>query len=89
VIAARIGGDAIWFGGRLRLIATLHDQVVVLLHRPGHELDIVDTSKWDEEILACADRDVGWYWCGRHGPDLPAMQAQHDHLAEILRREGV
>jgi len=62
---------------------------VVLLHRPGDELGIVDTAKWDEEILAYADREAGWYWRGRQGPDLPAMQAQHDHLAEVLRHEGV
>ena len=62
---------------------------VVLLHRPGDELQRVDRSRWDEALGAYADREAGWYFRGRTGPDLPAMQAQHDRLAEVLRAEGV
>lgn len=62
---------------------------VVLMHRPGDELNIVDTSMTLPEIGGFGDRETGWYWRGVEGPDLAAMQAQHDALAALLEREGV
>jgi N-dimethylarginine dimethylaminohydrolase len=66
--------------GRLRL---------VLMHRPGEELGIVDPAKKLPDIGAYGDPETGWYWRGDAVPDLAAMQAQHDALARALRDEGV
>jgi len=66
--------------GRLRL---------VLMHRPGEELAIVDPSKRIEELGAYGDPETGWYWRGREIPDLATQQAQHDGLVAALREEGV
>ncbi len=60
----------------------------VLVHRPGDELGLVDTSK-RLEIGAYGDVEEGWYWRGDTPPDLPAMQAQHDALVAALEAEGV
>ncbi len=62
---------------------------VVLMHRPGSEVDIVDTSKKMNDIGAYGDPEKGWYWRGDEPPDLKAMQAQHDQLVGALEREGV
>src|SRR6185369_9413451 len=62
--------------GRLRL---------VLMHRPGDELKIVDPAKKLNDIGAYGDPETGWYWRGNTPPDLPAMQAQHDALVAALR----
>jgi N-dimethylarginine dimethylaminohydrolase len=66
--------------GRLRL---------VLMHRPGDELSIVDPAKLIPELGAYGDPETGWYWRGRDIPDLAAQQAQHDALVAALREEGV
>jgi N-dimethylarginine dimethylaminohydrolase len=66
--------------GRLRM---------VLMHRPGPELDIVDPAKRLPDIGAFGDPAQGWYWRGDTVPDLTALQAQHDALAAALRDEGV
>jgi N-dimethylarginine dimethylaminohydrolase len=63
---------------------------VVLLCRPPDDLaSVVDTSKWDDELEAYADREAGWYWRHKEPPDLKKMREQHDRLAEVLRNEGV
>lgn len=61
---------------------------VVLMHRPGAEVNIVDTSKRLDNN-AFGDVQAGWYWRGNEPPDLAAMQAQHDHYVATLRAEGV
>lgn len=66
--------------GRLRM---------VLMHRPGEELKIVDPKKRLPEIGAFGDPETGWYWRGDVVPDLVAQQAQHDGLVKALRAEGV
>ncbi len=62
---------------------------VVLMHRPGQEVNLVRSSAYLPEIGAFGDIEAGWYWRGKEPPDLPAMQAQHDGLAEVLRSEDV
>ncbi len=63
---------------------------VVLLCRPPDDVPrVVDTTKWDDELQAYADRDAGWYWRHREPPDLTRMRAQHTELAATLEREGV
>lgn len=61
---------------------------VVLMHRPGDEVNVVDTSKRLENN-AFGDIQAGWYWRGSEGPDLKAMQAEHDAYVAALRAEGV
>ena len=60
----------------------------VLMHRPGEEVLQVDTAK-RLDFNSFGDEQAGWYWRGDVGPDLPAMQAQHDAYADMLRAEGV
>lgn len=62
---------------------------VVLMHRPGDEVNLVNNAAYLPEIGAYGNPSEGWYWRGAEPPDLPAMQAQHDALAQALRNEGV
>jgi N-dimethylarginine dimethylaminohydrolase len=62
---------------------------VVLMHRPGNEMKIVDPSKRIESIGTYGDLEAGWYWQSETIPPLAEMQAQHDNLVKILRDEGV
>lgn len=61
---------------------------VVLMHRPGEEVNQVDTAKRLDNN-AFGDEQTGWYWRGDTPPDLPGMQAQHDAYVALLRAEGV
>jgi N-dimethylarginine dimethylaminohydrolase len=61
---------------------------MVLMHRPGSELNVVDPSKRLPEIGAFGDPEKGWYWRGDSIPDLAAQQAQHDGLVAAIREEG-
>jgi N-dimethylarginine dimethylaminohydrolase len=80
--------ELVWHGqwgctndvGRLR---------AVLMHRPGDEVNLVSGAAYLPEIGAHGDPKAGWYWRGKEPPDLPAMQAQHDALTQVLRKEGV
>ncbi len=62
---------------------------MVLMHRPGEELNIVDPAKKLPDIGAYGDPETGWYWRGDSIPDIAAQQAQHDGLVAALREEGV
>lgn len=62
---------------------------MVLMHRPGAELNIVDPAKKLPDIGAYGDPETGWYWRGDSIPDIAAQQAQHDGLVAALREEGV
>jgi N-dimethylarginine dimethylaminohydrolase len=80
--------ELVWHGqwgctndvGRLR---------VVLMHRPGEEVNLVSGAAYLSEIDAHGDPAAGWYWRGKEPPDLSSMQAQHDALGLALRNEGV
>ena len=61
---------------------------VVLMHRPGAEVNVVDPAKRLDNN-AFGDIQAGWYWRGNAPPDLAAMQAQHDAYVATLRAEGV
>ncbi len=61
---------------------------MVLMHRPGDELKIVDPAKRLPDINAFGDVEAGWYWRGDTIPPLAAMQQQHDALVQALREEG-
>ncbi len=62
---------------------------VVLMHRPGPEMDVVDPSKRIESIGSFGDLKKGWYWQSDTIPPVSEMQAQHDTLVQALRDEGV
>jgi hypothetical protein len=61
---------------------------MVLMHRPGDELKIVDPAKRLPDIGAFGDVEQGWYWRGDTIPPLTDMQQQHDALVAALREEG-
>lgn len=61
----------------------------VLMHRPGHEFDVIDPSKRIPETGAFGDIESGWYWQSDTIPDVSEIQAQHDAFTELLRNEGV
>ena len=62
---------------------------VVLMHRPGNEMKVVDPSKRIESIGSYGDLKAGWYWQSETIPPLKDMQSQHDALVAILKKEGV
>ncbi|UFN48307.1 arginine deiminase family protein [Roseomonas sp. OT10] len=62
---------------------------VVLMHRPGEEMAVVETLPRIPELNAYGDPESGAYWRGTEIPTLAEQQAQHDALAEALRDEGV
>lgn len=66
--------------GRLRL---------VMMHRPGEEMRVVETLPRIEELNAFGDPESGAYWRGDQRPTLAEQQAQHDALTAALREEGV
>ncbi|MEO0818796.1 MAG: arginine deiminase-related protein [Pseudomonadota bacterium] len=63
---------------------------MVLMHRPGDEMAVIDPEKRIERLNSYGD-EAGqtWYWRGNRLPDLAAQQAQHDALTAALRAEGV
>lgn len=61
---------------------------LVLMHRPGEELKLVDPAKRIDHLGAYGDPASGWYWRGREIPDIATQQAQHDALVAALREEG-
>ncbi|QDL93010.1 amidinotransferase [Paroceanicella profunda] len=77
-----------WWGRKWGCTNDVGRLRVVLMHRPGEEVNIVDTSKRLENN-AFGDQQAGWYWRGDEGPDLAGMQAQHDAYVAALRAEGV
>lgn len=80
--------EATW-GGRWGCRTDVGRLRVVMVHRPGAEVNVVDPAKVMPGIGAFGDPDSGWYWRGATPPDLPAMQAAHDRLVETLRAEQV
>lgn len=62
---------------------------MVLMHRPGDELKIVDPQKRIPEINSFGDVEQGWFWRGDTLPPLDVLQAEHDALAKLLEGEGV
>ncbi len=77
-----------WWGRAWGCTSDVGRLRVVLMHRPGAEVNVVDTSKRLDNN-AFGDVQAGWYWRGTEGPDLAAMQAQHDAYVAVLRAEGV
>ena len=61
---------------------------MVLMHRPGDEMNVVDPSKKLNDIGAWGDVKAGWYWRGPELPDFNEMRSQHDEYVKVLREEG-
>jgi N-dimethylarginine dimethylaminohydrolase len=62
---------------------------VILMHRPGDELRLMTADKYDPSIDALIDDEEQWYFRSDRGPDIPAMQKEHDALVAILKENGV
>lgn len=62
---------------------------VVLMHRPGEEMRVVDDLPHIPALNAFGDDATGAYWRGDQRPTLAEQQAQHDALVAALREEGV
>lgn len=77
-----------WWGRKWGCTNDVGKLRVVLMHRPGEEVNVVDTAR-RLDSNAFGDTQAGWYWRGDEPPDLPAMQAQHDGYVAALRAEGV
>ena len=60
----------------------------ILMHRPGDELKRMTADKYDPSIDALIDDDEQWYFRSDRGPEIEAMQAEHDALVKILRDNG-
>ncbi len=62
---------------------------VVLMHRPGAEMQVLEGLPRIPELGAYGNPETGAYWRGEVIPTLAQQQAQHDALAVALREEGV
>lgn len=62
---------------------------MVLMHRPGDELNVVDPAKRIPEINSFGDVEQGWFWRGDTLPPLDVLQAEHDALVKLLQDEAV
>ncbi len=60
----------------------------ILMHRPGNELKLITPDKYDPTIDALIDDDEQWYFRSDQGPNIEAMQMEHDALAKIIRDHG-
>ena len=60
-----------------------------LMHRPGEEMNIVDPACRIDAIGSYGDTRRGWYFQSDVIPDWDEFRAQHDHLVQVLRAEGV
>lgn len=80
--------ERVW-GRRWGLFNDVGTLKVILMHRPGDELNIITADKYDPSIDALIDDEEQWYFRSDQAPDLPGMQAEHDALVKILRDNGV
>jgi N-dimethylarginine dimethylaminohydrolase len=62
---------------------------VVLMHRPGDELRVVDERYKHPDVPALVHPESRWYFWGETAPDLAKMQAEHDALTAVIRAHGV
>jgi len=62
---------------------------LVLVHRPGDEVNIMTRDKYDPAIEALIDRKDQWYFRSDTPPDLEKMQAEHDAMVAAMKADGV
>ena len=65
----------------------------ILLHCPGKEIEQLKDGVFEEEagarILKGKNGRIRNYWKDKELPDLGLLQEQHNHMADILRNEGI
>ena len=65
----------------------------ILLHCPGEEIEQLKYGVYEEEagarILKSPSGRIHNYWKGRELPDLGLLREQHNHMADILKGEGI
>ncbi len=65
----------------------------ILLHCPGEEIEQLKYGVYEEEagarILKSPSGRIRNYWKGRELPDLGLLREQHNHMADILKGEGI
>lgn len=65
----------------------------ILLHCPGKEIEQLKDGVFEEEagarILKGKNGRIRNYWKDKGLPDLGLLQEQHNHMADILRNEGI
>jgi len=61
----------------------------ILMHRPGDELNVITSDKYDPSIEALIDDEEQWYFRSSSAPNLTGMQAEHDALVKIMRDSGI
>ncbi|MBW2367650.1 MAG: amidinotransferase [Deltaproteobacteria bacterium] len=61
---------------------------MVMVHRPGAEVNRITADQYDPKLEAIIDKEEQWYWRRMEPPDLVKMQAEHDAMVEALRNEG-
>ena len=65
----------------------------ILLHCPGKEIEHLKDGVYEEEagarILKTPSGRIRNYWKDKELPNLPLLQEQHNHMAEILIGEGI
>lgn len=61
---------------------------LILMHRPGNEMKVIDPSKRIASTGGFGDVERGWYWQSDVIPPMEELQAQHDALVATLRAEG-
>ena len=61
----------------------------ILVHRPAHEMNIVDPKKRIPEIGSFGDIETGWYFQSDTPPDIPMMQSQHDAMVQAFIKAGI
>jgi N-dimethylarginine dimethylaminohydrolase len=62
---------------------------VVLMRRPGAELERISQDGWDSGLDALVADDGGWYWTGAQPPDIARVRAQYDGLITALEAENI
>ena len=76
-----------WWGRKWGCTNDVGRLRVVLMHRPGEEINVVDTSKRLDN-RAFGDTQAGWYWRGAVGPDLARNASAARRLYGLAEKRG-
>lgn len=61
---------------------------MVMVHRPGAEVQRMSEDHYDPAIDALIDDDEQWYFRSDKAPDLDRMRKEHDGLVKALQASG-
>lgn len=62
---------------------------LIMLHRPGEEIRVMTSDKYDSSVDALIDDEEQWYFRSDKAPDLLKMQEEHDRLVDVLKDNGI